>query len=558
MKTHAIKISAVSVVLAIVLCIGGCKKDNFSSGTTADVNIVGYLRNHLDSFSLFQQILDRTGYTPFLNAYGKYTCFAPTNNGVQSWLTSIGAANVDAVDIDKLKGIARFHILGDTLTTSSFRDGKLPVPTMYGQYLITGVTVMGDVSSYTVNRQANVLQSNIKTGNGIVHVIDHMLQLAETTIAKQLEANPNYSIFVQAMKETGYYDSLNTINADTSKRFITLLAESNQALADSGYTTYGQLKAKYSKTGNPKLATDSLHIYMAYHILPSLQFLGDIISQSAQATLQPQEVISVKLINQNVVLNEDVFNGVFEKGITINRATSDNAASNGVWHSAGAHFIAKFRKPAALYWDVCTFPEIMSQSAYYKKQSLGFTKPSASARPIASIDWEYNPNSSTVTYAYGTGGTLYQSNCNYDMLIFGHGTPNRSGWIELKTPPIIKGRYKVWICYVVGDAITSSILVNGTLMTRPINWGEYKPGGTDAELESIGWKRYTSNTASGRPGGRLVGIVDVATTGTQTVRIQYLSGSSRAAVQLDMIHFIPVNDPQFLPRFGTDGLPVYF
>ena len=35
------------------------------------------------------------------------------------------------------------------------------------------------------------------------------------------------------------------------------------------------------------------------------------------ATLLPQEVVSVKLINQEVVLNEDVFNGVLEKGITL-------------------------------------------------------------------------------------------------------------------------------------------------------------------------------------------------------------------------------------------------
>ena len=557
MKTFNIKI-VVASLLAIIISVAGCKKDNFTSGTTADVNIVGYLRNHSDSFSLFQQILDRTEYTPFLNAYGRYTCFAPTNSGVQSWLTSIGAANVNAVDINKLKDMARFHILNDTLTTSSFRDGKLPVPTMFGQYLITGVTVLGDVSSYTVNRQAKVVQSNIKTGNGILHVIDHVLQLADLTIAKQLEANPNYSIFVQAMKETGYYDTLNTINADTSKRFVTVIAESNQALADSGFTSYAQLKAKYSKTSSPKQVDDSLHIYMAYHILPSLQFLGDIITQSAQATVQPQEVISIKLINQDVVINEDVFNGILEKGITINRAKSDNAAANGVWHDAGAHFIAKFRKPTALYWDVCTFPEITNQAAYYKKQSLVFAKPSQEARPIASIDWEYKAASSSVTYNYGTGGTINQSDCNFDILQFAFGPTARSTWMDFKTPPIVKGRYKVWICYPAVNSCTVNVLVNGTLMQRQVNFGETKPAGTDAQLESIGWKRYNANTVSYRPAGRLVGIIDILTTGTQVVRFTGVTGSTNAALYLDMIHFIPVNDPQYLPRFGTDGLPVYF
>jgi hypothetical protein len=335
-----------------------------------------------------------------------------------------------------------------------------------------------------------------------------------------------------------------------------VIAESNQALADSGITSYAQLKARYSKTGNPAGATDSLHIYMAYHILPSLQFLGDIITQSAQATLQPQEVISVELQNQDVVINEAVFNGIFEKGITLVRAGSDNAASNGVWHDASAHFIAKFRKPAALYWDVCTFPEILKQAAYYKKQNLTFNKPSQESRPIASIDWEWKAASGSVTYSYATGGTINQSSCNNDLFQFGFGLPNRSSWIEFQTPPIIKGRYKVWICYSAVNSTSTNVLVNGTLMQRPINWNEFKPAGNDNQLEAIGWKRYNANTTSTRPQGRLVGVIDITTTGTQVVRFTALSGSN-AALYLDMIHFIPIDEPQFLPRFGTDGLPVY-
>lgn len=555
MKTQTIKLVFAPLLLAIAICMAGCKKEQYTPGTTADVNMVGYFRNHLDSFSLFQQILDKTGNTDFLNAYGRYTCFAPTNSGVRIWLSSIGAASVDVADMDKMKDMVRFHLLNDTITTGAFTDGKLPVPTMYGQYLITGVAFGNDVSSYTVNRQANLLQSNIRVGNGIIHVIDHVLQLAELTLAKKLEADPNYSIFVQAMKETGYYDTLNKLDADTSKRFMTLFAESNKVLADSGITTFAQLKAKYSRTGNTTLATDSLHVYMAYHILGSLQFLGDIISQSAQVTKQPQEVVSVKLIDQNVVLNEDVFNGIFEKGVTLNRATSDNAASNGVWHTAGAHFMVKFRKPTAVYWDVCTFPEIMNQAAYYKKQSLSFAKPTQEARPIASIDWEVKLASASINYSYGTGSTLQQSSCNSDALEFNFGLPNRAGWMDLKTPAVIKGRYKVWVCYSAVNGIVANVYVNGTLMQRTVNFGEYKASGTDNERESIGWKRYTSSIVSTRPSARLVGIIDIATTGIQTVRFTGISGTGLC--YLDMIHFIPVDDPQYLPRFDPNGLPVY-
>jgi hypothetical protein len=49
--------------------------------------------------------------------------------------------------------MVRLHLLEDTLYTGSFTDGKLPVITMYGQYLVTSVVTTGGVSSYTVNRQ---------------------------------------------------------------------------------------------------------------------------------------------------------------------------------------------------------------------------------------------------------------------------------------------------------------------------------------------------------------------------------------------------------------------
>src|SRR5438105_13189383 len=116
-----------------------CKKINYTMTTTSDVNIVGYLEKYPDSFSLFKQILDRTETSAFLNAYGAYTCFAPTNSGVKTWLAKMGAANVESADLNTLKDMVKFHLLTDTITTGSFKDGKLPVPTMFGQYLVTGV-----------------------------------------------------------------------------------------------------------------------------------------------------------------------------------------------------------------------------------------------------------------------------------------------------------------------------------------------------------------------------------------------------------------------------------
>jgi len=277
--------SAGFVFLVMILAtVISCKKTEIVETTTDDVNIVGYLDKHLDSFSLFRQILERTETAAFLNAYGAYTCFAPTNNGVRIYLQKIGAATVDAADLNTLKNMVRLHLLEDTVHTGSFTDGKLPVITMYGQFLVTSVSYNSGSSRYVVNRQAAVTKTNVRVGNGIIHEIDNVLLPATKSTAEQLSAKPEYSIFVQALQETGYYTILNTVDPNLSTRWMTVFAESNQALADSGINSFAQLKTKYSQTGNPLNTNDSLHMYVAYHISDGLKFLGDIIGTATHET----------------------------------------------------------------------------------------------------------------------------------------------------------------------------------------------------------------------------------------------------------------------------------
>jgi uncharacterized surface protein with fasciclin (FAS1) repeats len=544
----------------------GCKKHDYTITTTSDVNIVGYLEKYPDSFSLFRQILDRTETADFLNAYGSYTCFAPTNSGVNAWLAKIHAPNVESADVNMLKDMVRFHLLTDTITTQAFKDGKLPVPTMFGQYLVTGVGNDGGTSSYSINRQALVTQSNIKVGNGIIHQLNNVLVPSTLSIAKQLEAKQEYSIFVEAMKATGFYDVLNTVDPDTTKRWMTVFAESNQKLAESaGIHSYAELKQKYSKI-DPRNVNDSLHMYMAYHILSGVKFLGDIISAPAHQTFQPQEVVTITLLDQDVVVNEIEFNGVTEKGVPLTRPTSDNAATNGVWHDVAGHFSVKFRSPTALYWDVSTFAEILKLPAYYKKQSYTWTRLNEADQPFKEITWGWGPLASTniFTYSYSTTSSITRYAVNNDCNQLPLGLPNRPIWWEMTTPPIIKGKYSIWICYSRSKQSSGSnqlcqVSVNGDLMPFTVNFTDLRPKGSDAELEAINWKQYTeprAYSADSNYAGRLIGTYTFPTTQKQTIRIIPVNGTQNNNF-IDMIHFIPFGENQVWPKFKIDGTKFY-
>jgi uncharacterized surface protein with fasciclin (FAS1) repeats len=562
MKKNIVLPIVSAILTSLVVFIASCKKTEIVQTTTEDVNIVGYLDKNPDSFSLFRQILERTETAAFLNAYGAYTCFAPTNSGVRTYLQKLNAASVEAADLNTLKDMVRLHLLEDTIYTGSFTDGKLPVITMYGQFLVTSVSFKNGVSNYVVNRQANVTKTNVKLGNGVLHEIDNVLLPAVKTVAQQLSEKSEYSIFVEALQATGYYNLLNTVNPSLSARWLTVFAESNQALADSGINSYASLRAKYSQTGNPLNLNDSLNMYVAYHISDGLKFLGDIIGTATHETKLPQEVISVKLIGQDVVLNQDIFNGILEIGVKLNRVKSDLAATNGVWHDAAAHFMVKYRKPTALYWDASSFEEIMKLPAYYKRANYNFVRPTEAERPIKDHYWGWGPlaGTNTLSYIYSTSSSITNYAYNNDVNMLPMGLPNRPVYWEMKTPPIIKGRYKVWVCYRAQKQSSSSnmlcqVEVNGTLMQRTMNFTENRPTGTDAELEAIGWKRYTENTTN-LFAAKQVGTIDFTTTKQQTIRITPLVGTQNNN-NLDMIHFIPVDENQILPRFRPDGTKIF-
>jgi uncharacterized surface protein with fasciclin (FAS1) repeats len=574
--------------------IYSCKQEQYTQSTTDDVNITGYLDRYPDQFSLMTQIIRRSGTAGYLGAYGKFTLFTPTNDAVTAWLKGKNKTSVDQLTEDEAKDMVKFHLLPDTIATSRFSDGKLAQITLYGQYLQTGVSNQGGLSTYIINKVANITKSNVRVGNGIIHVLDHVLVPATLSLAKSIEANPRYTYFTQALKETGFYDSLNVASAaqiDTTRRFQTVILESDSALKAAGFATYTSFKSRYSKTGNPKSKTDSLWLYMAYHISAGPTYLPDIITTPALYTLAPKEIITTKFAGQKVLLNEDEFAGVIEPGVEINRTFSDLTASNGVQHEVKKPFTIKVRVQAPVYWDVADQPELRSN-------------PKWRGAVAAQIPLYANGTNSLTSVLFNAPSRLTQPQ-NYDYVTVPNATRKYNGndffnlsmgqstaraqWIELRTPMLVKGKYKVWICYAQqGSAPVTQIGVdigrpgeqvlpnlvgfNQLLSASGVTSAGSAHPDADGTMLTNGFKRYMATTADvqgtlvgkqqinttgwDQMVGRLAGTVDIQTTDRHWIRITAIStgNGSSSVTWLDMIHFIPIDMDQNYPRFSTEGV----
>ncbi|MFB6340810.1 fasciclin domain-containing protein [Saccharicrinis sp. FJH62] len=579
MKTkNWFSIGVLLVALAAGAIFNSCGLPEYNTRTNYQILIGEYLEQNPGEFSTFYDLLEKSNTIAFLKAYGTYTCFAPTNAAFEKYFQEKGVSSIDDFTAQEMRDLVRYHIIIDTIPTTDFVDGRLQTANMYGQYLTTKTYLEGGSSVYKVNKYATIKSADNRMLNGIVHSVESVLDPITPTIAEQLDANPDFSIFTEALKATNWFDTLNLRlteddfnfnyeQGDEIKvtRWFTVMAVSNNAFAASGINSYDDLKAKYSDTGDPTNPKDSLYLHMAYHILDStLMYVSDFASINSTAgyfTKAPLEVITIKVDGSEVLVNEDEFRGVVEKGFAIDRDASDNTANNGVFHSMTADFFIKVRFPSRIHWEVTDQFEIKKIPGVYRKQGVNLEM-----GQLADIQWY--PENYTIYYNAPAGD--YYGNVLNDRLQ-AYIRPEVIKWIQFRTPIVVKGTYKVWICtrnvypasgrrkpifFVYVDDEKLPIIIDNS---ETLNENE-----SDGELELRGFKRYpynpadsleqnyTRHTIAQRYTGQLAGTIDFRTTGRHWIKFVAISAYAGNELWLDQIHIIPVEEDQVWPKPNTD------
>jgi len=300
-----------------------------------------------------------------------------------------------------------------------------------------------------------------------------------------------------------------------------------------------------------------LNMYMGYHILTGLKFTADLVVTPAHETLVPQEVITVTLKEQNVLLNYEKDNGVTDSAL-VNRIYSDIACTNGVLHDLNNNLYIKVRVPTPVYWDVAEQPEIMKLTSIFRKGGKGQT---FQVGDLKEVTW----NAGEVEYFCNNPGAkdifYWNDRLNFKYL---KTTSGQMNWVEFTTPLIIKGRYKVWMCWRSNGNYTGigmQTWIDGVLLPRLFSFGDYNYGKTllETEVQAQGWKRYYIGASTAdHMASKLVGTIEITTTGRHKLKLITTEKSPNTqGCWLDMIHFIPENMDQFKPKFATDGSIVY-
>nr|WP_319399815.1 fasciclin domain-containing protein [uncultured Carboxylicivirga sp.] len=552
------------LLLIVAGILASCQPEEYTERTSYEQLIGEYLESNPDQFSTYIQVLEKSNSMAFLKAYGAYTVFAPNNDAFKRYFEEKGKT-LDQFSEEELKDLVRFHTIRDTIASTLFIDGRMQTQTMYGQYLTTKAENSDDDLKYLINKSAEIDIKDKRLLNGVFYSVNDVLDPETRTLKEMLAGMPDYSIFYEGLVQTTLADTLNLRVSRESEqvRNFTVIAIPNEAYEKEGILSYDDLAKEYSDTGDPTLATDSLYLYMAYHILDNqLKYVSDLQEQAAHLTYAPLEVITIKNANGNVLINEDVFNGVVEPGYPINRQLSDVTTNNGVLHFVDSDYGIKVRQPFPVYWEVTDQLEIRKMPGVYGKQSVAL-----SPGQLEDITW---PEGHDIDYTVGLSNSPYPYVMGDYLNIYLR--PEIVPWIEFTTPLLVKGKYKLWTCtrnvypssgyrnpiffVYFDDEVLPVIIDTNTTLSRDVSEEEYELQGFKwysfwPERDSTAY-RYVDGSGSGRFTGQLAGTINVETTGRHKVKFVGITAFAGQHLWLDQIHFIPSDMDQIWPRSNVE------
>lgn len=532
-----------------------CTEQKYAEETDTTVNILGYLEENPEEFSEFLRILEITNNDVFIGTYGTYTFFAPTNDAVEQYLQEHNYSTVEEVPVEELEDLVRLHLIDQVVLTINFTDGKIQIPTMLGQYLTTGASSQSGTTNVTVNKTSRIIRGNIEVGNGVIHVIDRVLDKAVKTLTEKIAEDDSLSIFNEAVKATGWDERLDepvTYDQDSIPSYVTVFAQSNSVFEEAGIHSLEDLKERYSHTGDPTNPEDSLNLFVAYRVLPGLKYMADLVTTPAHITRAPNEIISVKMNRDTILLNEQTFQGNFERGVAVDRANSDNTAVNGVLHRVRENFNIKLRFPTPVYFDVADQPEFRQLNSIFRRPG---NSQSFSPGELQDIEWG---GDLPITYVAHPAGSRESQTYYGDWLELLRLRTGSSSWIEFRTPVIVKGQYKVWITYRTnGRASVKQAYFNGRPLSNLVDFREY-PSTQDPPRvrESQGYKQSLAGGGAGIFNSRLLGIINVESTDRHIFRLEAITGAGGQS-WIDVIEFRPVEMDQLWPKFNGDGELIY-
>jgi uncharacterized surface protein with fasciclin (FAS1) repeats len=576
------KLTILFPVLALFFnaCVPGMNKNEVyrvSNGYMIDEYIA-----QNPELELCSKLIEMSTFGGMLHGYGSYTIFTPTNDAIHTYLAKLSLDSLSQLSQAQADSIIRYHVIRDSIKTTDMEDGRLPSPTISGRYL-TDRAVSDSLGNYWIelNRQGYITAKNISCDNGIIHIVNSVLTPPTYDIMGGIESliDSTFSVSKYLARTYSRFCTDSMSQADREAKWLTYLAQDNNSYLDLGVGITQEMihNRQFSaikdsllirlRKDQPTITNDKtlLTQYVDYHFINSLKYVSDLVYASSLESCVSNQSLSFKLIADKLYVNYFIIGSVIEPGVLLNRKSdfSDMACTNGVIHYIGGNIEIKTREAYRVYWDLAEQPEVQALKDFRKAGCSVSYLPGS----LSELSWG---GTSTNAVWYISEGLIKNDNTAWDKELMGkhqhiYGdmmrfrfSPTINSWFEWTLPLLVTGKYKVWLCWRREQNTTFRTVFKQSgrddqVLPYVFDLYAYFPSGDAQALLDDGWKRYVAKEGtSGVMNCRLLGTIDVQSTGRHSLRFENLTGRS-GETSWDMIQFIPLSEDQLWPRVDQRG-----
>ena len=549
----------------------------------AEMTCTALLENRAEDFSLWVELLKYADYYNGLkDAKAIATVFAPTNDAIKRFLQWKGVSAIEDLDAEYARQVVQNHIINgtasglkidsETFINAANEGESLHLQNLFQTYLRpTYGRIERDVDdaertnevlepgTIFINNQAAVQPKDgggihfVEASNAIIYYLDDVIHPLSETMVEKLEQQGEYTIFAAACRECGYDKVVSRVR-DTIRivgggikyntyRF-TCLAPSDAAMQREGIHSLDDLKNRLQQEESAQ-PDSALWRYVAYHFLDQSYTRDGLCSfDTPDETL----IYDTRLKGEVITCLNDSLTG-FAVPLVNGKAhfvRSDIEARNGYIHKMDYWLPVWAPDPVTVRWDLCNQADIIAfVNAYGADKSLGELYSNAMTNREYQIDLSANYRDgqygelTSFTYQANTAKSSYSNyravgfkKCKYtstkekDTNAYGAYLNNLlvlnlgyAGWIQFRTPTIIRGRYRVTLHYA-SEATMKAFHAAGSLTKFQI----------DPENESSSWARNVylfkgmpqAAFSYGSADVDLFGEVEFDTSGIHTLRATML------------------------------------
>lgn len=517
--------SAGVTLLALLLLFSRCTDDVGDQFTTFEGELISsFLEKDPDSYSEFSSLLKSSGIFDLLNAYGSYTCFAPTNKAMQTYYAEKGVSPSD-LSQEEIREIVFNHIIPQKLESSDFEDGVISSANMNDRYIsLTYSNSQTGTQLIYVNGSSPITIIDQLVQNGVIHTVGKVLELSKVQLPEVIAADSRFSLFYEALVLTGMADSIrlmvdesyeqqtgittnirgatNLSTPPTRKYGFTVFMESDSLLATSvGIRTVDDLKAYAARVYDEVYPEDkavsdytdrrnSLNRFVSYHIVDKMLYANEFITTTMQDYAIPNTVLYeyMETLCPNTLMEVQSGN-LFNKrkdGTAIRILTKDHVAQNGIYHEIDRIMVYdKGMEEDVLNkrirMDVASLmPELMNNKLRGAKQDGSFQTYVFLPGYFKNMSFT---EASDVVYWGSQGWRNYQGD---EILVGGKYD------FTLRIPPVPAGTYQVRLGYIANSSRgVAQIYVDGEAAGIPLDMTIL------ASNPLIGWEKDANTTDNG-------------------------------------------------------------